>query len=119
MQALVSAENVTEAAKQAGTNGQWLLVVFSGSWCKKCPDFKKELQAHIVDNYEVACGEVDVGNEEAEQLKEEHLVTKLPTLLVVDGDGKPVARLVQPHISEVRMVAKSMFKPKAVTDGDF
>ena len=55
----------------------------------------------------------------AEQLKEEHLVTKLPTLLVVDGDGKSVARLVQPHISEVRMVAKSMFKPKAVTDGDF
>ena len=83
------------------------------------PGFKLDLQTHIADNYEVACAEVDVGNEAVEQLKEEHLITKLPTLLVVDGDGKPVARLVQPHISEVRMVAKSMFKPKAVTDGDF
>ena len=119
MDAVVSAQDVQAAAKMAERKGQWLLAVFSAGWCALCPGFKDDLREHIAANYEVACVEVDVGNEETEELKEAHGVTKLPTLLVLDGEGKAVARMVQPKIADVRTAALAMFKPKAVTDGDF
>ena len=119
MEQVASAEGVQAAAKMAASEGQWLIVVFSADWCPACPGFKRDLQQHIVANYDVACVNVDVGDEATEELKEEHGVTKLPTVLVVDGEGKVVARMVQPKIVDVRTAALAMFKPKVVTDGDF
>lgn len=108
----VSKENIEGAAKDASRRGEWLLAVFSADWCERCPEFKRELQEHVLNAYHVSLVTVDCNDERTQDLKTEHDIAKLPTMLVVGGDGRVIARLVAPPVGEVRKVAQRLFKPR-------
>lgn len=115
----VTKECILNAAEGASRRGEWLLVVFTADWCQECPKFKGELHEHVLDAYRVQLVTVDCGDEHTEDLKTEHEVAKLPTMLVVGGDGSVIARLVAPPVGEVRKVAQRLFKPRLCLTAEF
>ena len=116
--AFTSAKEVQDAAKVAWAEGNHLILVFGASWCPNCAPFKQELADTIGREFWVVCAEVDLEDDATEELVKEHAVTRLPTLVILNGK-EALCKLVAPPMAEVRTAARAICKPKLALDEDF
>lgn len=116
--ALISVQEVQEATKMAWAEGKHLLLVFGAPWCPNCAPFKQELADTIGREFQVVCAEVDLEDGATEKLVKEHAVTRLPTLVILNGE-EALCKLVAPPLAEVRTAARAICKPKLALNEDF
>jgi thioredoxin-related protein len=100
-------DNFEESAKLAASEGKDMLVDFTGSdWCGWCIRLNKEVFSHdefkegVKDGYVLV--ELDYPRDTSklsaetiaqnEKLKEKYSIKGFPTILVMDGKGKPFAK---------------------------
>lgn len=116
--ALTSVKEVQDATKMAWAEEKHLLLVFGAPWCPNCAPFKRELAETIGREFQVVCTEVDLEDSATEALVKEHAVTRLPTLVIFNGE-EALCKLVAPPMAEVRTAARAICKPKLALDEDF
>ena len=60
------------------------LIKFGATWCKNCLHLDNYLHELNIDNIEY----IDFDDEEMNDIIETHMITKLPTLMIINNDTK-------------------------------
>ncbi len=81
------------ATPSAEATGEPTLLDFHASWCGPCRQMRSAVEQLIQKGYQVKSIDID----HSPELAERYRVTQVPTFIVVDPSGKPLARTLGPQ----------------------
>lgn len=85
--------SIMSTSSFANNDNQKTLLIFSAGWCKYCTKIKQEINlSEDVQNDLKRYNVVDVNFDVDKGLVRRYNVKKIPTLIIVDDDGKELNR---------------------------
>jgi thiol-disulfide isomerase/thioredoxin len=99
------------ATPAGDATGEPLLLDFHASWCGPCQQMRPAIEQLIQKGYQVKSVDVDQSPDLAARYK----VQNVPTFIIVDASGEPLARTMGPQpagqLARMYLAAKSKMKP--------
>ena len=99
------------ATPTGDATGEPLLLDFHASWCGPCQQMRPAIEQLIQKGYQVKSVDVD----DSPDLAARYKVQSVPTFIVVDASGEPLARTMGPQpagqLARLYLDAKAKLKP--------
>ena len=100
------------ATPSGDATGEPLLLDFHASWCGPCQQMRPAIETLIQKGYQVKSVDVD----QSPDLAARYQVQNVPTFIVVDAAGEPLARTMGPQpagqLAQMYLAAKAKLKPR-------